>query len=108
MGQGQALPHFKSVCDWLEPESEACLAGEELRNYHARSSDESLRLAERCRADVIGVIASEIGPVRQVESLEEEFQTQVLTEGEHLAEARVELEKGCTAPRVVSGDSAVS
>ena len=56
----------------LETERESRLAGEELRNHHRGRRDESVGRPEGRRADVVHVVAAKIGPVGQIERLEED------------------------------------
>src|SRR5258708_9819105 len=73
------------------------LARKRVRHNHAAGADEPGRLLEDAASDVRLERRSEVGAIRQVESLEENGELQTLAELELLAEASVQLVEGQAA-----------
>src|SRR5689334_2327404 len=85
----------------LEAETGAELAGERAGHDDAARSDESGGLHEIGGADAGLLGAAEVGAIRQVERLEDQFEFGSLAELQGLAEPRVELEERVAAEEVV-------
>src|SRR5271169_1770334 len=87
--------HTESVTDTnalvkLETEPRPELPGERFRRDHPVAADEVRRLLEDGAADAALIVGAEVGPIGQVEGLEDEVHPGLLAELERPADARVE------------------